>query len=155
MLTTAPRDLGHQEIKMAYVTKEVKTRVQKALKGILPKGAKWSLSGTGKSRLALNIWAADEDLIAAVNRHNQKLHGWIVPEKPLTHVDLHHRLQEIDFGNRWNEILEKALEIMNEGNWDRSDIMTDYFDVGWYTEICLGAWDRPFQVLTEKVLEDA
>lgn len=143
---------------MAYVNKEVKNRVQKELKSIMPRNCKWSLSGTGKGRLSLNIWSADTDLIGAVNRHNQRMHewhGWIIPDKPLTHVDLNHNRREIDFGEKWNAILQKAWDAMNKGNWDRSDVQTDYFDVGWYTEICLGRWDRPFQVLSDKVLEDA
>ncbi|MBU2790048.1 hypothetical protein HF288_06305 [Acidithiobacillus caldus] len=136
---------------MAYVTKELKAKVQKKLKAIMPKACKWSISGTGRGRLSLNIWVADEDLIGAVNRHNQKMHewhGWIIPEKPLTHVDLGGAsIRDVDFGRRWNGILAKAWEAMNEGNWDRSDVQTDYFDVGWYCAINLGTWDRPFQTI--------
>jgi len=35
---------------------------------------------------------------------------------------------------------------MNEGNHDNSDIMTDYFDVGWYISVRLGKWDKPYVV---------
>ncbi len=136
---------------MAYVTKELKAKVQKELKAIMPKSCKWSLSGTGKGRLSLNIWAADTDLIAIVNQHNQMLHerhGWIIPEKPLTHCDLNYKYGDKKyFGKKWDAILEKAWAAMNAGNWDRSDAMVDYFDVGWYCEINLGAWDRPFEVI--------
>jgi hypothetical protein len=42
------------------------------------------------------------------------------------------------------EFLDKAFTIMLEGNWDRSDIMTDYFDIGWYCDINIGKWDKPY-----------
>jgi len=34
--------------------------------------------------------------------------------------------------------------ILSKGNWDRSDLMQDYFDIGWYTYIDIGAWDKPY-----------
>jgi hypothetical protein len=33
---------------------------------------------------------------------------------------------------------------MNIGNHDRSDSQTDYFDVGFYTDISIGRWDTPY-----------
>mgnify|MGYP000695855680 CR=1 FL=1 len=32
-------------------------------------------------------------------------------------------------------------------NHDNSDIMTDYFDVGWYTTVSAGRWDKPYEVI--------
>jgi hypothetical protein len=40
--------------------------------------------------------------------------------------------------------LAELLPAMNEGNHDRSDLMTDYHDVGWYLDIRLGKHDRPY-----------
>lgn len=45
------------------------------------------------------------------------------------------------------EFLNQALEILNRGNHNRSDIQTDYFDVGWYVEINVGRWNRPYQLV--------
>lgn len=33
---------------------------------------------------------------------------------------------------------------MMEGNFDNSDIQTDYFHVGWYIDINLGRWNKPY-----------
>lgn len=33
---------------------------------------------------------------------------------------------------------------MMTGNHDNSEIMTDYFDVGWYAQINIGDWDKPY-----------
>jgi hypothetical protein len=36
---------------------------------------------------------------------------------------------------------------MNAGNWDKSDIQTDYFDVGWYIDVNVGRWDKPYALV--------
>lgn len=131
---------------MAYVTKELKARVSAEIKKIMPKGTKYSISGTGTGTLRLNIWSADTDLLEGVRNYNRKRAetGWMVPEK-LDHVRLRYDIAKIDFGAEWNSVMKKALDILYEGNHDRSDAQVDYFDVGWYVDINLGTWDRPFQ----------
>ena len=42
--------------------------------------------------------------------------------------------------------LSEVIPAMNEGNHDNSDIMTDYFDVGWYISVNIGRWDKPYIV---------
>ena len=42
------------------------------------------------------------------------------------------------------KFLKELIAAMNDGNHDRSDIMTDYFDVGWYTDINIGDWNTPY-----------
>ena len=37
-----------------------------------------------------------------------------------------------------------------EQNFDKSDVQTDYFYVGWYTNIKVGKWDKPY-ICTETV----
>ena len=44
------------------------------------------------------------------------------------------------------DIVKKAYTCLMDGNHDRSDIQTDYFDVGWYVDINVGTWDKPYQV---------
>ena len=56
--------------------------------------------------------------------------------------------------DHWKDPAGKFLleikEAMMRGNHDRSDIMTDYFDVGWYIAIHIGTRDKPY-VLNPKV----
>jgi hypothetical protein len=33
---------------------------------------------------------------------------------------------------------------MMVGNHNRSDIMSDYHDVGWYVDINIGQWNKPY-----------
>ena len=42
------------------------------------------------------------------------------------------------------KFLEELGDAMNNGNHDRSDFQTDYFDVGWYSSINVGSWNKPF-----------
>lgn len=47
------------------------------------------------------------------------------------------------------EFLLKLKGIMMEGNHDRSDVQSDYFDVGWYISIRIGKYDKPYQKMIE------
>lgn len=42
------------------------------------------------------------------------------------------------------EFLKKAFAVLNNGNHDNSDISTDYFDVGWYVNVRIGEWNKPY-----------
>jgi hypothetical protein len=55
----------------------------------------------------------------------------------------HYRLDNIYSGKALT-FLEEIRNAMNVGNWDKSDIMTDYFNVGWYISIKIGKWNKPY-----------
>lgn len=40
---------------------------------------------------------------------------------------------------------KRQLEIDAEHNWDKSDIITDYFNVDHYVDIEIGSYDKPFK----------
>jgi hypothetical protein len=42
------------------------------------------------------------------------------------------------------------LAIINKRNWDKSDIQTDYFDVGFYLTLSQGKWDKNFELKQPK-----
>ena len=48
------------------------------------------------------------------------------------------------FNGRALKFLSEVIPAMNDGNHDRSDIQTDYFDVGWYVDVNIGRWNRPY-----------
>lgn len=56
-------------------------------------------------------------------------------------------------GRYFSGIAKDALielkDALNTGNWDRSDISTDYFDVGWYVNIDIGKWKKPFKYIPQ------
>lgn len=57
----------------------------------------------------------------------------------------------VDFGTTYKKfkfekdgVLGKINSIVNTGNFDESDSMTDYFHVGFYTDMSIGQYDKPY-----------
>ncbi len=40
-------------------------------------------------------------------------------------------------------VLQRVVRFVNSYNYDRSDVMVDYFDVNFYLDIMIGEWDKP------------
>lgn len=66
----------------------------------------------------------------------------------------HYKLRSENYDDRFNDgvvtekawsAMRRAVELMNEHNWDNSDAMIDYFDVNFYMSVHIGKWDKPFQ----------
>ena len=49
-----------------------------------------------------------------------------------------------DHYGKHSKLFGEILDIAHRGNHDNSDIMTDYFDVGWYVHLNVGKWDKPY-----------
>lgn len=47
------------------------------------------------------------------------------------------------------DLLTELHEVMNIDNYNNSDVMSDYFDVGWHTHINIGQWDKPYIFLED------
>lgn len=45
------------------------------------------------------------------------------------------------------DFLSEVIPAMNDGNWDHSDSSTDYFNVGWYIDVNIGNWSKPYQLM--------
>lgn len=133
---------------MAYVNQERKAKIAAALKLVIPRDWRWSLKIRHHSTLVLTIRKAPVDLLKLLK---SPVNGWDGRPK---HSDLNVywlREQFLDPQGKMADLFMKIKEAMNEGNHDRSDLMTDYFDVGWYTDIRIGEWDKPFEVLSKEV----
>jgi len=128
---------------MAYMNQERKKAIHERLKGVIPKTWKWSLR-TDRHSITLTIRKADVDLIQELYDINKRYHdGWANnTAKPTSHqLNCYHLNIHFD---RSLELMTRINDAMNVGNHDNSDIMTDYFDVGWYAYIHLGEWNKPF-----------
>ena len=42
-----------------------------------------------------------------------------------------------------HNLLKRVCEIVNQYNYDDSDIQTDYFDTNFYLHLRIGKWDKP------------
>lgn len=131
---------------MAYVSQEKKQTACAALKSAIPQTWKWSLAVQHHSTLVLTIYSAPVDLVRAYvsQRCSDEVREHCLRQM---HVDLnpyHWREHFVD--SVLQGVFARIFDAMNQGNWDRSDIQTDYFDVGHYVAVQLGRWNKPFEV---------
>jgi len=137
---------------MAYMDQDKKSKITQALKTVMPKGWKYSVRVINHSTIALTIASAPVDLIAELWKvRNTRLLDWQIAQgeadKPQpTHADVNHYHLDGAFTGELLTTFEKIKGALNLDNHDRSDIQTDYFDVGHYVSIHLGRWDKPFIV---------
>jgi hypothetical protein len=123
---------------MAYVSQELKAKLAPKIKAILKKyGVKGSLAVRGHSTLVLNIKSGKIDFIKDFgDREDAKKFG--IQVNPYWYQD--------HFAGKSKKFLSEVIPAMKVGNWDNSDIQTDYFDVGWYVDVNIGKWDKPYQL---------
>lgn len=134
---------------MAYMSQEKKQELAPRIKAILNKyGLKGTLGVRHHSTLVLNIRSGKIDFIKNFNDtckdHPRPAHLPFQPATKSIDVNVYHYKNH--FTGRALECLNELVPAMNNGNHDRSDIQTDYFDVGWYVDINIGQWDKPYQV---------
>ena len=111
---------------MAYFNQERKKEMQPKIKALLKRyGMKGSLAVRHHSTVVLNLKEGPIDFGGdriQVNVYWIRDHYTGVARK----------------------FLEEAYAILMVGNHNNSDIQTDYFDVGWYVDINVGKWDKPY-----------
>lgn len=135
---------------MAYVSPSMKAERAPAIKAILKKyNVKGSLAVRNHMTLVLNIKSGSIDFIGNSNRvcgadHYQVSRGFKPNTSGYEQVNQYHFQNHYD-GKAKNFLIE-VLDAMNTGNHDNSDIQTDYFDVGFYININIGAWDKPYTI---------
>lgn len=122
---------------MAYMSQELKAKLAPTIKAICKKyGIKASLAVHNHSTLILNIKSGKIDFIGNFNQ-----------------VTGHNRQENLDINPHWYHdhfdgdalaFFKEIMPAMNNGNWDKSDMMTDYFNVGWYVDVNVGRWDTPY-----------
>jgi hypothetical protein len=121
---------------MAYITPETVKGMRNELKVLFPVKDGWKLSVTCRnySTVSCNILEAPIELRNDPTRTNESVNNYW--------IDTHYKDKE-----EAKEILLKINAVLNQKNYNNSDVMTDYFDVGHYVSIGIGAWDKPFNVI--------
>jgi hypothetical protein len=127
---------------MAYFSQEDKAQKAPLIKALCKKyGVNGTLSVKHHSSVYLTLHKGKLDFIGNYNTNNK--HGSTADDGYLQvnhyHLDSHFKGDELAF-------LTEANTILNQGNHNNSDIMTDYFDVGWYINIHVGKWNKPYTV---------
>ena len=126
---------------MAYFNQERKKAMAPKVNAILKKyGLKGSLAVRHHSTVVLSIREGNLDFIGNFSRKDTRLasDGYI-------QVNTYHT--DRGFTGAQAEFFKEVLNVLNGGNHDRSDIMTDYFDVGWYVNINVGSFEKPYKLI--------
>lgn len=121
---------------MAYMNKEKKAKIVEAVKAVLPKGWKATFAIRHYSTIVCTIRSAPLDLKNAFHRARD---DWDFLTINTYHAEKQCKNKDIA------DKLEKIIAALNLDNYDNSDIMTDYFDVGHYVDLQFGSWDKPFK----------
>lgn len=135
---------------MAYYSQERKKSVAPVVRDLLKEyGFKGSLSVDNYSTVVLTI---KEGLMDVIGNYNKT-----IKDRPrFIGEPTHSRDEELNvnvywykehFSGRVLEFLTKIIRVLNGGNHDNSDIMTDYFDVGWYVDVRFGKWNNPYKLI--------
>ena len=132
---------------MAYMNQEKKQRLAPEIKRICQKyGVKASLSVRHHSALVLTVKSGKVDFFESFNRlgaaEARPQHLPFQPAKGSIDVNPDH--YQSHFDGKALKFLKEVIPAMNAGNHDNSDIQSDYFDVGWYIDVNIGKWDKPY-----------
>lgn len=122
---------------MAYIDQTKKKEIAAKLKKVVPAGWKYSLAIRNHMALVMTIQSAPVDLLKDV-QWDRQAEGY-TEFYPNTNHQRHFSEENI-------KVLKAIWDVLNDGNWDKSDIMTDYFNVGWYVDLNIGRWNKPFVV---------
>lgn len=133
--------------KMAYMNQQKKSEIAKLLKQELKKfdvKLKYSLSVKHHSAIVCTI---SESSVNFLNEYTP-------PKTYRTVVDATYMQVNEFYINEFfkdgiaKEILITIKNCLNLNNFDKSDIQTDYFHVGHYTDINIGRWNKPFGLVS-------
>lgn len=126
---------------MAYVSQELKTRLAPKIKAICKKyGIKASLAVRNHSTLVLNVKSGTLDFFEEFAR-GEDARKFGIQVNPY-HYEKHFTGKSLKF-------LTEVIDAMNDGNYDHSDIQTDYFNVGWYIDVNIGKWNKPYSFIPQ------
>jgi hypothetical protein len=120
---------------MAYISPEQVKTIRKQIRTKYPKRDGWKISVRGRDYMCVDVSILEAPRDLGCGDYDQ-----------INHYNLG-ELKEKD-------LFEDITRIAMNGNHDRSDAMTDYFDVGWYFNLSVGDWDKPFAVKIPKHITD-
>jgi hypothetical protein len=128
---------------MAFMNQERKATLAVEIAKVMPTNWKYTLRVNHHSTLVLTIRQADVDLIG-------ENHVCASRPEPSSCRSLNEYNLQGEYSDKLFKIFENIRGAMNVGNHDRSDVQSDYFDVGWYITINIGDGESPFVYVPKK-----
>lgn len=134
---------------MAYFSQEMKKAMAPKIKAIAAKyGLKVTISVYHHSEVVLNIKAGKIDFIGNYNKVAETRFIFGEQAKPVKDsISVNTHWMDQVFDGEAIEALNEFRNVLYEGNWDKSDIQTDYFNVGWYVSMNVGNWEKPYVIV--------
>ena len=112
---------------MALFTQDQKKAIQPKIKEICKRhGIKATLSVRHHSTVQLNVASGSIDFDFEGN------------------INTYHWERQFEGNEKAIAFLGEVLPVLNSGNYDESCIQTDYFNVGWYVDVYIGRWNKPY-----------
>jgi len=133
---------------MAFVSQELKAKLAPKIKAICKKyKVKASLAVNNHSTLVLNVQSSPIDFITNYNEtvSTRPEYNRFSPAERSIQVNPY--WYQDHFSGKAKAFLSEVLPAMNDGNFDKSDIQSDYFHVGWYVSVNIGKWNKPYEVV--------
>jgi hypothetical protein len=140
---------------MAFMNQTIKAELTPGIKAVL---TKYSLKGTIRtSRYAITVTITEgpldfiDDTAAVLQGPQNRFHPFkdqiVANLRRDGYMDVNEYHISSNHTGRCRAALLELRDAMNDGNWDNSDIQTDYFDVGWYSHIHIGKWNKPYKLI--------
>jgi ABC-type proline/glycine betaine transport system substrate-binding protein len=134
---------------MAYFNQDNKKEMAPKIKNVLNKyGIKGTISVRNNMVLVVTLKSGKLDILQNyLDNFNIQAEYKDYPklEKPPEYIDVNTYHVDSYYSGIVKDFLNELITVMNIGNHNNNDIMTDYFDVGWYIDINVGKWNKPYQ----------
>lgn len=116
----------------SYTRKELKVIFAKWLKETY-KGCTFSISLSGYNSICVRLLKADFNPFKGEMKLNYSFSRYSITDDP-------------ELNDRAKEMFNNIESYLMSYNYDRSDLMTDYYDVGFYLDLVIGSGKTPFKV---------
>ena len=152
---------------MAYMNQQKKLCIADALKKVVPKDWKYSLAVRHHSTIVMTIRAAPVNFMQLEAEHlRAELRCGRLDGEPndiaarigaLERGEVEcltldgYRMDKRFTGTEVAAIFANIVAALNIDNYDNSDPMTDYFDVGHYVTLQVGEYDKPFRYIPPEI----
>jgi len=139
---------------MAYVSQDLKAKLAPTIKAICKKyNVKASIAVRHHSTLVLNIKSSNidfiENYISTFGSRREMSAVHIESIRKNGNLDVNHYWYKDHFSGIAKDFLSEVIPAMNNGNYDHSDVQTDYFNTGWYIDVNVGKWNKPYELTAE------
>ena len=132
---------------MAYMNQDKKAVLAPKIKAVLKKyGVKGSIAVHNLTTLVVNIKSGDIDFVDNYNTTGLAKQDDRFKSLTDAYVVVNQYWYNDCFSGKALDFFTELFAAMNDGNHNRSDIQADYFDVGWYVYVNVGAWNKPYIV---------